>query len=62
VILSDDIAITPTLKLSDFSEITLIARISHSGVATPQAGDLQGQMNIAIHVNQVNLVIDQVLP
>lgn len=63
VMLSDDMAITPTLKLSDFSEVTLVARISHSGVATPQTGDLQGQMNVAIHeANSANLVINQILP
>lgn len=66
VVLDDSQALATTLKLADFSEVTLVARISHSGVATPQAGDLQGQMTVAINrenaTHTANLVINEVLP
>lgn len=40
--LSDAMAMTPTMKLSDFAKVKVIARISKSGNAMPQSGDLIG--------------------
>jgi len=45
VILDDSQAMTPSLRLSGFSEVTVGARISRSGNATPQPGDLQGSLS-----------------
>jgi cytochrome c-type biogenesis protein CcmH len=42
VSLSDSLAMTPTMKLSNFSTVKLLARISKSGNAMKQAGDLIG--------------------
>ncbi len=39
--LSDDDSPMPTLKLSQLEQVHLVARISRSGSATPQSGDLQ---------------------
>lgn len=43
VTLDDNSAITPALKLSAFSEVIVGARISRTGEATPQVGDLEGE-------------------
>jgi cytochrome c-type biogenesis protein CcmH len=40
--LDDSLAMTPAMKLSDFQQVVLGARISKSANATPQPGDLQG--------------------
>ncbi|MDO9236805.1 MAG: c-type cytochrome biogenesis protein CcmI [Aquabacterium sp.] len=40
--LTDAMAMSPQMKLSGFAEVTVGARISKSGQATPQTGDFQG--------------------
>ncbi len=42
VVLDDDMAMTPAFRLSNFDEVVIGARVSRSGNAMPQAGDLQG--------------------
>lgn len=41
--LDDSMAMSPELKLSGFDRVVIGARISRSGNATPQPGDLEGQ-------------------
>jgi cytochrome c-type biogenesis protein CcmH len=43
--LDDSNAMSPTQRLSSLSQATLVARISRSGDATPQAGDLVGELS-----------------
>jgi len=45
VSLNDTMAMMPTMKLSNFPEVKLLARISKSGNAMSQAGDLIGAIN-----------------
>lgn len=42
VVLDDSMSMLPNTKLSQFPQITIGARISKSGNATPQVGDLEG--------------------
>ncbi len=42
VTLDDSMAMTPSLKLSNFSDVVVGARISKTGSAMPQRGDLEG--------------------
>lgn len=41
--LDDSMAMAPGMRLSGFPEVTVVARISKSGNAQPQPGDLQGE-------------------
>jgi cytochrome c-type biogenesis protein CcmH len=42
VTLDDTQAMSPAMKLSKFAEVSVGARVSKSGNAMPQSGDLQG--------------------
>ncbi|MEO7622731.1 MAG: c-type cytochrome biogenesis protein CcmI, partial [Gallionella sp.] len=61
--LNDSMAMMPTMKLSNFKEVAIGAKISKSGNATPQSGDLRGEISaVKIGTNNVQLVIDKVVP
>lgn len=61
--LDDSMAMAPNLRLSGFSQVVVSARISRSGNATPQPGDLTGQSApVAPGAQGLQLVIDQVQP
>ena len=58
-VLDDSMAMTPTMKLSSFPEVIVGARISKSGDAMPQKGDLQGATRpLANRVDKLTIVID----
>ncbi len=61
--LDDTMAMSPAMKLSNFSEVVVGARISKSGNALPQSGDLQGfSQAVKIGDQAVSVVIDQQVP
>lgn len=61
--LTDDMAMTPTMKMSSFPEIVIEARISKSGQAVPSSGDLQGfSQPVKIGNNEIAITIDQQIP
>jgi cytochrome c-type biogenesis protein CcmH len=60
--LDDSQAMVPELRLSSVSEVALTARVSHSGAATPQSGDLQGVIQpVKVGAQGVELIMDQVV-
>ncbi len=64
VSLDDSMAMSPQLSLSRFEQVIISARISRSGRAMPEGGDLVGTSAV-IHtqdVTSVKINIDQVLP
>lgn len=60
VTLDDSSAMAPQLKLSGFAQVVVGARISRSGNATPQPGDLEGQSTPRASSGSVEVVIDRV--
>ncbi|MBI3775050.1 MAG: c-type cytochrome biogenesis protein CcmI [Gammaproteobacteria bacterium] len=62
--LDDSLAMNPAMKLSNFQQVVVGARISKSGNAMPQSGDLQGQSDtVALGGNKpVDVVINAVTP
>lgn len=61
--LTDEMAMTPAMKLSSFPNVVIEARISKSGQAVPSSGDLQGvSAPVKIGDNNVAIVIDARIP
>ena len=61
--LDDSQSMSAGMKLSSFREVVVGARISKSGSATPQSGDLQGiSQKVKVGATDVVVVIDSVVP
>lgn len=61
--LDDSTAMMPNRKLSDYGEVIVGARVSRSGNATPQPGDLEATLSpVKLGASGVKLVIDRRLP
>lgn len=61
--LDDTLAMSPELKLSAFPDVVVIARISKSGNAMPQPGDLQGKSTaVKVGARSLAIVIDSIVP
>ncbi len=61
--LDDSMAMSPELRLSGHGEVIVGARISKSGNATPQSGDLVGQSApVRVGAKDLRIVIDRVQP
>jgi len=61
ITLDDSMAMTPSMKLSNFSEVMVMARVSNSGNALPQAGDYVGQVETAKLGETVTVSISRLL-
>lgn len=62
-ILDDSMAMIPEMKLSDHRVVTLSAKISKSGEALSQPGDLKGEVaSVKVGAKDVRVVIDKVMP
>ena len=61
--LDDSLAMNPSMRLSSVSDVIVGARVSKTGNAMPQVGDLEGMSNsLSVSANEVvNLVIDRVI-
>ncbi len=65
IILDDSKAVMPTAKLSSASEVDVTARVSFSGQAISQSGDLfvtQQQVNLSSQSQPLDLTINKVVP
>lgn len=64
VTLDDSLAMTPEMRLSSFPQVMVGARVSTSGQATPQSGDLEGEKGPLkpAETASLQLVIDRVRP
>ena len=61
--LDDSMAMSPQMKMSNFDQVVVVARISKSGNAMPQSGDLLGMSKpLALGVSGIRITIDQPVP
>ena len=61
--LDDSMAMTPEMRMSNFAEIVVGARVSKSGNAVPASGDLEGfSKPVKIGASGINVVIDTQRP
>ncbi len=65
VTLDDSLAMAPGMNLSSVREVLLVARVSRSGQAMPQAGDLQGTagpISVREATESIGITISEVVP
>ncbi|MDX8385132.1 MAG: hypothetical protein R8M11_01285 [Gallionella sp.] len=62
-VLDDSMAMMPSMKLSSQQQVTVSAKISKSGSATPKSGDLKGEVSpVKLGAENVRVVIDSIVP
>ncbi len=62
-LLDESMAMMPSMSMANFAEVVVGARISKTGNATPQSGDLEGlSQPVAVGTTDLVLTIDSVVP
>ncbi len=60
--LDDSMAMSPEMKMSNFEQVVVVVRVSKSGAAMPQPGDLQGMSKpLALGTSGIKVDIDQLV-
>ncbi len=60
--LDDSMAMSPAMKISNFDRVVVVARVSKTGNAMPQPGDLMGMSKpLALGSSGIRISIDQVV-
>jgi cytochrome c-type biogenesis protein CcmH len=64
VVLDDSMAMMESMKLSSFNQVQIVARVSKSGTAKVQSGDLESEVSVASagQKEKVKLVINKSIP
>jgi cytochrome c-type biogenesis protein CcmH len=61
--LDDSLAMAPNMKISAFPDVVITARVSRSGQATPQSGDLESTpLPTKNAASGLIVIIDRVVP
>jgi len=61
--LDESMAMQPGMSLAHFDQVVVVARISASGDALPQKGDLEGiSKTVMVGKDKADVTIDKVLP
>jgi len=61
--LDDSMAMQPKMGISNFDQVVVLARVSKSGDATAQSGDLEGKTGaVKTGSKELNIVIDSLVP
>jgi cytochrome c-type biogenesis protein CcmH len=61
--LDDSTSPMPSRKLSDMDQVVIVARLSKSGRAAPESGDLEGMSEpVKPGTNGLTVIIDQARP
>lgn len=61
--LDDSLSMSPAAKISGVKEVVVTARISRTGSATPQSGDLEGaSQSVSVGTDKLAITIDRALP
>lgn len=61
VVLDDSQSMNPQAKLSSAAEVVVVARVTKSGMADVQDGDLEGSVTVASGTKNVSISIDKIL-
>jgi cytochrome c-type biogenesis protein CcmH len=61
--LDDSLAMAPMAKISNHQEVMVFARVSRSGSAAPQSGDLEGKIEkVKVGSSSLKITIDHKIP